>query len=227
MGRARRGAAARCFAQGGQPLLNRNPAGAADDVTDEQQVKDLVARAVEEFGGLNVVVPNAGIATTTPLIETSFEDWRKVMSVNLDGVFLTVRHSLPALVASGGGSIVNISSMLGRLPMATFRSAYCGAKHFVNALTATMRAEVQTTHPGIQITLVSPGGVKTDFGLNARHGGVDSKTLAHFEEPEGVAAAMWEAIETRVPDLYTRSGAKDSVLGYLASLTADPTVHTS
>lgn len=71
------------------------------DVTDEQQVKNLVAQAVDEFGGLNVVVPNAGIATTTPLIETSFEDWRKVMSVNLDGVFLTIRHSLPALVASG------------------------------------------------------------------------------------------------------------------------------
>ena len=69
---------------------------------------------------------------------------------------------------------------------------------------------------------MSPGGVKTDFGINARHGGADSKAFANFEEPEGVAAAMWEAVETRVPDLYTMKGAKARVLGYLDQLTADP-----
>ena len=112
------------------------------DVTDEQQVKDLVDRAVEEFGGLNVVVPNAGIATTTPLIETSFEDWRKVMSVNLDGVFLTVRHSLPALVASGGGSIVNISSISSTTGSPLIGS-YAAAKAAVRNLTETLSAELR------------------------------------------------------------------------------------
>ena len=80
------------------------------DVRDEDAVRGLVDAAVKEFGGLHVVVPNAGIATTVPLTELSFSQWRDVMSVNLDGVFLTIRHSLPALLHSGGGSIVTISS---------------------------------------------------------------------------------------------------------------------
>ncbi len=130
------------------------------DVTDEQQVKDLVARAVEEFGGLNVVVPNAGIATTTPLIETSFEDWRKVMSVNLDGVFLTVRHSLPALVASGGGSIVNISSISSTTGSPLIGS-YAAAKAAVRNLTETLSAELR--FHGIRANALLPGFIDTDL----------------------------------------------------------------
>ena len=83
------------------------------DVADETQVENLVARTVSTFGQLNVVVPNAGIANTTPLTENLFADWRKVMSVNLDGVFLTHRHALPELLKPGGGSIVTISSISG------------------------------------------------------------------------------------------------------------------
>jgi short-subunit dehydrogenase len=75
------------------------------------------------------------------------------------------------------GQIINISSMLGRLPFAVNRSAYCGAKHFLNALTTTFRLEVQATHPGIQVTLVSPGIVRTEFGRNALHGGPDSRDI--------------------------------------------------
>ena len=154
--------------------------------------------------------------------ELTDDDIDAMITVNVKSALYGMQAVLPHFKARGTGQVINISSMLGRVPLAVFRSSYCGAKHFLNALTATMRAEVQATHPGIQFTLVSPGGVKTDFGLNARHGGIDSKAMADFEEPDGVAAAMWEAVETRVPDLYTKAGAKDRVLGYLASLTRDP-----
>ena len=207
--------------------LNTASLAVAADVTRRPDVERLCAEAIARFGHIDVWINNAGQGITKMPSELTDEDIDTMMSVNVKSVLYGMQAVLPHFKGRGTGQIVNISSMLGRMPMATFRSAYCGAKHFVNALTATMRAEVQTTHPGIQVTLVSPGGVKTDFGVNARHGGVDSKTFAHFEEPEGVAAAMWEAVETRVPDLYTRPGAKDSVLGYLASLTADPTARTS
>ncbi len=169
------------------------------DVTDEQQVKDLVDRAVEEFGGLNVVVPNAGIATTTPLIETSFEDWRKVMSVNLDGVFLTVRHSLPALVASGGGSIVNISSISSTTGSPLIGS-YAAAKAAVRNLTETLSAELR--FHGIRANALLPGFIDTDLvkshqqdfenALGLESGGFDDLMVTkqtRYGRTEEVAAA--------------------------------------
>ena len=173
------------------------------DVTKRADVERLCAAALERFGHIDVWINNAGQGITRNPSELTDDDIDSMITINVKSVLYGMQAVLPHFKARGTGQIINISSMLGRIPMAVFRSAYCGAKHFVNALTATMRAEVQATHPGIQITLVSPGGVKTDFGINARHGGVDSKTFATFEEPEGVAAAMWEAVQTRVPDLYT------------------------
>ena len=111
--------------------------------------------------------------------------------------------------------------MLGRIPFATFRSAYCGAKHFLNALTATFRAEVQEKHPGIQVTLVSPPVVRTEFGLNALHGGVDSRTLPNSQSAEDVARAIEHAIATRAADVYTMPGARQRVAGFYASLGED------
>ena len=102
------------------------------------------------------------------------------------------------------------------------RSAYCGAKHFLNALTATFRAEVQQTHPGIQFSLVSPGVVRTDFGLNARHGGADSRQLPDSQSAEEVAAVIAQVIESREPDVYTRKGAQDRIASYYGSLGKDP-----
>lgn len=194
----------------------------AADVTRRVDVERLHAEAIARFGQIDVWINNVGQGITRNPTELTDDDIDAMMTVNVKSALYGMQTVLPHFKARGTGQVINISSMLGRVPMATFRSAYCGAKHFLNALTATMRAEVQATHPEIQFTLVSPGGVKTDFGLNARHGGIDSKAIAQFEEPEGVAAAMWEAVETRVPDIYTRKGAKANVLGYLTGLTSDP-----
>jgi NAD(P)-dependent dehydrogenase (short-subunit alcohol dehydrogenase family) len=106
--------------------------------------------------------------------------------------------------------------------LAVIRSAYCGAKHFLNALTATFRAEVQATHPGIQFSLVSPGVVRTDFGLNALHGGPDSRQLPDSQSAEEVAAVIAAVIDSRAPDVYTRKGAQARIAAYYAALGADP-----
>ena len=118
--------------------------------------------------------------------------------------------------------MINISSMLGRLPFAVIRAAYNGAKHFLNALTATLRAEVQQTHPGIQFSLVSPGVVRTDFGWNALHGGPDSRRLPESQSAEEVAAVIAGVIESRRPDVYTRTGSHDRVVGYYDAFGVDP-----
>ena len=112
--------------------------------------------------------------------------------------------------------------MLGRIPYATFRSAYCGAKYFLNALTATFRDEVRQSYPGIAFSLVSPPVVRTDFGNNALHGGPDSRTLPGSQSAEEVAAVIARVIETREPDVYTMPGSHDRVAAYYVSLGADP-----
>jgi len=129
---------------------------------------------------------------------------------------------LPHFQERGTGHIINVSSMLGRIPFAVVRSAYCGAKHFLNALTATFRAEVQARHPGIQFTLVSPGVVRTDFGLNARHGGPDSRSFPESQSAEEVAEVIVDVIDSRRADVYTRSGSRARVVGYYQSLGEDP-----
>jgi short-subunit dehydrogenase len=129
---------------------------------------------------------------------------------------------LPHFTACGRGHLINVSSVLGRMPMAQFRSAYNGAKHFLNALTANVREDLAASHPGIAVSLVSPGVVRTEFGLNAVHGGPDSRSLPNSQSAEDVAAVIAGVIASRAPDVYTRVGVKQMVLGYLDQLTADP-----
>ena len=133
-----------------------------------------------------------------------------------------MQEVLPHFKSRDAGHVINVSSLLGRIPFAAIRSAYCGAKHFLNALTATFRAEVQQTHPGIQFSLVSPGVVRTDFGLNALHGGLDSRQLPDSQSAEEVAAVIAKVIESREPDVYTRKGAQERIAGYYGSLGKDP-----
>ena len=81
---------------------------------------------------------------------------------------------------------------------------------------------MQATHPGIQFSIVSPGVVRTDFGLNARHGGPDSRSFPESQSAEEVAAVIAGVIESRQPDVYTPRGASARVAAYYASIGADP-----
>jgi NADP-dependent 3-hydroxy acid dehydrogenase YdfG len=192
------------------------------DVTRRADVERIVAETIARFGHIDVWINNVGQGITRNPSELTDEDIDAVMQVNVKSALYGMQAVLPHFKARGTGQVINVSSMLGRTPMAVIRSAYCGAKHFLNALTATFRAEVEATHPGIQFSLVSPGVVRTDFGLNAMYGGPDSRSFPMSQSAEEVAAVVWQAVETRQPDLYTTKGAKERVLGYLAGLTADP-----
>jgi NADP-dependent 3-hydroxy acid dehydrogenase YdfG len=192
------------------------------DMTVRADVQRVVTDALTRFGHIDVWVNNVGQGITRMPSELTDEDIDDMIRVNVKSALYGMQEVLPHFKAQGRGHVINVSSMLGRMPFALFRSAYNGAKHFLNALTANFRAEVQATHPDIQFSLVSPGVVFTEFGLRARHGGVDSRTLPQGQTPEAVAAVIVGVINSREPDVYTRTGARQMVLDYFSATGTDP-----
>ena len=188
------------------------------DMTRREDVRQVVEVSLARFGRIDVWVNNVGQGITRPPSQLTDEDIDEIMRINVKSALYGMQEVLPHFKARETGHIINVSSMLGRIPFAVIRSAYNGAKHFLNALTANIREEVQQTHPGIQVSLVSPGVVRTDFGLNARHGGPDSRQFPESQSAEEVAAVIAGVIESRHPDVYTRPGARERVVGYYASL---------
>jgi len=194
----------------------------AADVTRRAEVRGVVEATLARHGRIDVWVNNVGQGITRPPSRLTDEDIDDMMRINVKSALYGMQEVLPHFQARGDGHVINVSSMLGHVPFAVARSAYNGSKHFLNALTANFRAEVQQTHPGIQCSLVSPGVVRTDFGLNARHGGSDSRQLPDSQSAEEVAAVIAGVIETRLPDVYTRKGARDRIAGYYAQVGVDP-----
>lgn len=196
-------------------------------VTADAAVRSDVRRVLEitlaRFGRVDVWINNVGQGISLPPSQLTDDDIDEMIRLNVKSALYGMQEVLPHFQSRGEGHIINVSSMLGRIPFAVIRSAYCGSKHFLNALTATFRAEVQQTHPGIQISLVSPPVVRTEFGLNARHGGPDSRTLPNSQSAEEVAAVIARVIATRQPDVYTLPGARERVAAYYASLGEDAT----
>jgi len=192
------------------------------DVTRREDVRRVVQETLARFGRIDVWVNNVGQGISRLPSQLTDEDIDDIMRTNVKSALYGMQEVMTHFQARNAGHVINISSMLGRIPFVITRSAYSGAKHFLNVLTANFRAEVQQTHPGIQFSLISPGVVRTDFGLHARHGGPDSRQLPGSQSAEEVAAIVVSVIETRRPDVYTRSGAHAQVVGYFDSLGADP-----
>jgi NADP-dependent 3-hydroxy acid dehydrogenase YdfG len=191
------------------------------DVTDRAAVRGAVEAAIARFGHVDVWINNAGQGISRPPSQLTDADVDAMMRSNVLSALYGMQETLPHFKALGRGQVINVSSLLGRIPFAIIRSAYSGAKHFLNALTAMFRAEVQATHPGIQYTLVSPGVVRTDFGLNAMHGGPDSRSFPNTQSAEEVAEVIAAVIDSRAADVYTLPGAAGRIAAYYASLGVD------
>lgn len=130
------------------------------DVSDRGQVERAIWTLVERFGALHCVVNNAGVLLVATVEETSDEDWTRVMAVNLTGTFLVSRAALPELRRAGGGTIVNVASVLGLVGMKQ-RAAYIASKTGVVGLTRAMALDHAAE--GIRVNCICPAIVETEL----------------------------------------------------------------
>ncbi|MCP5027866.1 MAG: SDR family oxidoreductase [Actinomycetia bacterium] len=131
------------------------------DVTDHSQVESVIAEIAAAKGGIDVLVNNAGWSKIEPVAEMSIDTWQRCLDVDLTGTFVCMRHVLPLMIADGGGSIVNISSIAAWEMSAEHGAAYSAAKAGVLALTRVAAAE-NGTH-GVRVNAVAPGLIYNDF----------------------------------------------------------------
>ncbi len=191
------------------------------DMTKRADVQRVVREVLSRFARIDVWINNVGQGITRPPSQLTDEDIDEMIRVNVKTALYGMQEVLPHFRERNAGQIINISSMLGRIPFATYRSAYNGAKHFLNALTMNFRMEVQESHPGIQVSLVSPGVVATEFGVHARYGGPDSRNLSNSQTASDVAEVVAGVINGRRVVVYTQAGARGRVISYYSSIGED------
>jgi NAD(P)-dependent dehydrogenase (short-subunit alcohol dehydrogenase family) len=175
---------------------------AALDVTDEAATEALVRDVARRHGRLDIMVNNAGIMVVAPVVRTSAEDWRRLMEVNVTGVFLGARAAARVMIPQGRGVIVNTASGAGRRGVANL-SAYCASKAAVISLTQTLAIEL-APH-GIRVNATAPGNIETPFwgpiaaGFAREMGVTPAEAIARFRAgvpmgrfgtPAEVAAAV-------------------------------------
>jgi len=157
------------------------------DLTRDEPARQVVQRAIEGFGGLDVLVNAAGAATFRPIAETTPEQWDEVMDANLKAVFLLCRHAVPPMLAAGRGDIVNIASIAAHQGFAG-GTAYCASKHGVLGLSRALALEVR--RQGLRVITVSPGSVDTPLWDRQDWSPERAKML----HPEDVAGAVHAAL---------------------------------
>jgi NAD(P)-dependent dehydrogenase (short-subunit alcohol dehydrogenase family) len=155
----------------------------ATDVADDAQVEAMVRTTVEELGGLDFAFNNAGIeGAQAPTDQSARENWDRVIAVNLTGVWSSMRHEIPAMLAGGGGVIVNCSSVAGLVGFPGI-GPYVAAKHGVIGLTKVAALEYATA--GIRVNAVCPGVVDTEMIDRFTHGDPVASEQLLATEPVG------------------------------------------
>ena len=169
------------------------------DVSNESDWKAAIRAALSSFGRIDILVNNAGIGLGKPTLETSLADWDRVQNINARGTFIGCREAIPAMIAAGGGSIINVSSSWALVGRAGF-TAYCASKGAVRMMSKALAAELATHH--IRVNSVHPGTIET------------SLTKPHLTSPQAVDVIIG-------PQLIRRVGAPAEVSNAVLFLASD------
>jgi NAD(P)-dependent dehydrogenase (short-subunit alcohol dehydrogenase family) len=166
------------------------------DVSDEEQVRGMYARARDELGRIDVLFNNAGISPgdDTSVLETSLEAWQRVQDVNLRSVFLCCKHGIPHLLDAGGGSVINTASFVATMGSGVSQSSYTASKGGVLSLSRELGVEF--ARRGVRVNALCPGPVSTPLlrDLFAKDPEQAARRLIHlpmgrFAEPREIAQA--------------------------------------
>jgi NAD(P)-dependent dehydrogenase (short-subunit alcohol dehydrogenase family) len=173
---------------------------APHDVRSEESWDAAVARAIDRFGGLDVLVNNAGVEILRPITETTLEEWRRVQAVNVDGVFLGCKHAIRAMRPGGaagrGGSIVNLSSIAGLIGTPGL-AAYSASKGAVRLLTKAAAVECARFGFGVRVNSVHPGLIQTDMLDNLFRETVDLGIAPDEQSSRDAAFAQQPMMDVR------------------------------
>ncbi|HEY2907223.1 MAG TPA: SDR family oxidoreductase [Vicinamibacterales bacterium] len=192
------------------------------DVTRRADVERLKDQAIATFGRVDVWVNNAGRGITRQTLDLTDAEFDEMMAVNVKSALYGMQVITPHFLERGMGHIINVSSFLSRVPIATYRSGYNAAKAALNALTANVRMDLAAKNKNIHVTLVMPGLVSTDFARNALGGLPSAPTGAvpQAQTAEEVAAVIADVIRNPVAEVYTNPQQAVVVQRYFADVAA-------
>jgi NAD(P)-dependent dehydrogenase (short-subunit alcohol dehydrogenase family) len=179
------------------------------DVSSEAAWIEIAALVERRWGRLHVLVNNAGIAIFSPVVDLSFVDWRKTLAIDLDSVFLGTKYCLPILRRSGGGAIINISSVAGLKGQVNLPS-YCAAKGGVRLFSKSVALECAAAKDGVRVNSVHPGIIDTPIFSGVPSRSVDLASRASVVVPVGRAG---KAEEVAAMVLYLASDEAQFVTG--------------
>jgi short-subunit dehydrogenase len=198
------------------------------DVTHRADVTRLRDEAIAAFGAVDVWVNNAGRGINAPVLELTDAQFDEMMAVNVKSALYGMQAIVPHFQKRGHGHLINVSSFLSRVPIASYRSAYNAAKAALNALTANLRMDLRREYPEIHVSLVMPGMVTTEFARNAV-GGTPAVTWAsrpgggagpQVQTADEAAASIEELIDAPRAEIYTQAEQPDTVLRYFSDVAA-------
>ena len=192
------------------------------DVTRREDVERLRDEALRAFGGVDVWINNVGRGISRSVLDLTDDDLDEMMRVNVKSALYGMQAVVPYFLKRGRGHLINISSFLGRVPIAAHRSAYNAAKAALNALTANLRADV--AGKGVEVSLVMPGLVSTEFARNVI--GTPSTAPPQWtpnaamkpQTADEVADAVAELIEHPRAEIYTNPASPEMARRYFDDL---------
>ena len=196
------------------------------DVTNRSQVFNLRDRALSEFGHIDVWVNNAGRGITRSVLDLTDDDVDDMMAVNVKSAIYGMQAAVPHFIEREQGHLINVSSFLARVPIASFRSAYSAAKAALNSLTANLRTDL-SSYPNIHVSLIMPGVVTTDFARNVRgearpplSAGPPGGAPMNAQSADEVASRIADVIRNPIAELYTNPASAEIARRYYADVAA-------